>query len=379
MAEEQPDTNTSTIRFSEVSDRLPETVRRKDLVDGITAESFDEWYQEKQFRENILEGRPYFNGSSPPPEATRHSPSRLLQCHRKTRYYGQNTPQEGNPPTGIFWVGTKFEEELVVPYLLDAVTTTDTYVRNSIWIDTEIETESEVLRVKGMTDPAIVDADGEPILVTEIKTTSSLEYLDGPKAHHKAQLHAYMDALDKAYDRSITDGVLLYGSRETFDIEVFHVPFDDEFWKTVAGWMETQTQYRENQELPPATPVFDWECGSCPFKQRCGEGESHYSDVAFTGLLPGVKEYQKSQLVEYFDAYPDAKLTPTLAVEYPELVDEHGVYDWQCGACGAVYAWDETWDKDRESLPPVCPQCAGEDSLQFLSVPEPAAQVSSAD
>lgn len=379
MPGEQRDTVSPAIQFSEVADRLPETTRRKDLNDAITAESFAAWYQEKQFRENILEGRPYFNGSSPPPKASKHSPSKLLQCHRKTRYYGENAPQEGESPDGIFWIGTKFEEELVVPYLLEAVTTTNTYVRNSIWIDADIGTDTETLRVKGTTDPAIVDADGNPILVTEIKTASSLEYLDGPKAHHKAQLHAYMYALDKEYDRSITDGVLLYGSRETFDIEAFHVPFDDEFWKTIVDWMETQTGYRENQDLPPAKPVFDWECGSCPFKQRCGKGESHYSDVAFTGLLPGVKAYQKSQLVEYFDAYPDARLTPTLAVEYPELVDEHGVYNWQCGACSATFVWDKVWEKDQESMPPVCPQCADERSLRYLSVPEPAAQVRSAD
>jgi CRISPR/Cas system-associated exonuclease Cas4 (RecB family) len=42
--------------------------------------------------------------------------------------------------------------------------------------------------------------------VTEIKTMSSLEHLDGLKRHHKAQLQAYLYALDETYDRSITDG-----------------------------------------------------------------------------------------------------------------------------------------------------------------------------
>lgn len=374
MSEEQQKEPSLTIRFSEAADRQPETTRRKHLIDAITAESFNEWYQEKQFRENILEGRPYFNGASPPPEPERHSPSKLLQCHRKVRYHGQNAPQEGDSPNGIFWVGTKFEEELVVPFLLEAVTTSNTYVQNSIWIDTAIDTDTVSLRVKGMTDPAIVDAEGNPILVTEIKTTSSLEYLDGPKPHHKAQLHAYMYALDKEYDHSITDGILLYGARDTFNIEVFHVPFDDRFWQTTVDWMKSQTRYRDGEELPPATPVFDWECNSCPFKRRCGEGDSKFSDVAFTGLLPGVESYQKSQLTEYLDAHPDAKLTPTLAAEYPVLAEEYGVYDWQCKECSATYAWDEVWEKEQESRPPVCPQCASNDSLNFLSVPDPDEQ-----
>ena len=53
-------------------------------IESVSNESFNDWYDERQFRQNILEGKPYFNGPSPlkPPE--RHTPSKLLQCHRKT-------------------------------------------------------------------------------------------------------------------------------------------------------------------------------------------------------------------------------------------------------------------------------------------------------
>ncbi|WP_254278625.1 CRISPR-associated protein Cas4 [Haloarcula marina] len=345
-------------------------------MDAISNTSFNEWYQEEQFTENILEGRPYFNGASPPPNAAKHSPSKLLQCHRRVRYYAENAPQEGDSPQGLFWVGSKFEEEIVVPYFLDTVTTENTYVRNSMWIDTTLGEAPEV-RVKGVTDPAIVDADGDPILVTEIKTTSSLEYLDGPKTHHKAQLHAYLYALDKAYDRSITDGILLYGGRDTLDIRAFHIPFDNQFWQdTVVPWMQTQTQYRQRDELPPADPVFEWECDMCPFKNRCGQTDAPYSDSGFSGLLPGFDEYRKQQLVEYFDAYPDAKLTPILAEIFPELAEEQGVYEWECRSCGTTYSWCEV---DAESDSPLCDECAAEGELCTLVVPGPDEQVHLSD
>jgi CRISPR/Cas system-associated exonuclease Cas4 (RecB family) len=363
------------IHTSSTDDCLPQNTRLRQLVDAVTNSSFNEWYAERLFTENILEGRPYFNGASPIPDTEKHSPSKLLQCHRKVRYYEQNTPQEGDSPQGLFWIGSEFEEEIIVPYLQETVTADSTYVRNSLWIDTQVSTsDSDHVRVKGVTDPAIVDSDGDPILVTEIKTTSSLEYLDGPKPHHKAQLHAYMHALNSEYDRSIQDGLLVYGSRDTLDVQAFHVPFDDQFWETVVEWMAKQTQFREYGELPPADPMFEWECGTCPFRRRCGEHDGKYQDEGFTGLLPGVHEYRKKQLVEYFDTYPDAKLTPTLAEKYPELASEHGVYDWECGSCSSTFPHDLV-DGGGSSSPPLCEDCAANEELSELFVPRPEKQV----
>ena len=60
--------------------------------------------------------------------------------------------------------------------------------------------EAGDLVLKGSTDPVVVDADGTPVLPTEVKTKNSLEYLDEPNEHHKAQLHAYMLGLSQKYD-----------------------------------------------------------------------------------------------------------------------------------------------------------------------------------
>lgn len=369
MSDREPSGPSSSTRSGK-TERFPETTRRKQIVDAISNASFNEWYQEEQFTENILEGRPYFNGASPTPEPEKHSPSKVLQCHRKVRYYGENAPKEGASPQGLFWVGSKFEEEAIVPYLLEEITSANTYVRNSMWINSVIESEDSTVRVKGVTDPVIVDREGDPILVTEIKTTSSLEYLDGPKPHHKAQLHAYMYALDEEYDRSIRDGLLLYGSRDTLDIAAFHVGFDEEFWDgTVVKWMGEQTQYRNDSQLPSDEPQFEWECNACPFAKRCGKTEVGFENVGFKCLLPGIDTYRKQQLIEYFDAHQDAKLTPMLAHEYPTLAAEHGVYEWECRYCGSVYVWDAV---DVNS--PVCPSCAESGELRTLRVPSPEDQ-----
>ncbi|MDR5672023.1 PD-(D/E)XK nuclease family protein [Halalkaliarchaeum sp. AArc-GB] len=365
------DTNTEREAESLVSD-----TSLTDLVATISETKFSEWYDERQIEQNILDGKPYFNGPSQAKPPGKHSPSQLLQCHRKATYTRQNAPREGTSPDGIFWIGSTFEEEIIVPYLQDVVPD-GLYVQNSLWIDSTVTVGDSEIRVRGSTDPAIVTADGTPILVTEIKTTTNVERMSAPKPHHKAQLHAYLHALDEDYAHDITNGVLLYGSRETLDLEVFNVAFDVEFWERVVSWMAKQTDYEENSELPPASPERDWECSYCSFKHRCGEADTPYQDINIDGLLPVFDGYDRDALEEYLDAHADAdaRLTPTLAHVYPELATEYGAYDWSCPRCGETYAWDAVdWDCDT-SDPPFCPECANNGELLTLSGPDPDTQL----
>lgn len=352
------------------------SVSLRNLIDRVTNQTFSEWYSEQQIKQNILQGQAYFNSPAPPKDPDRHSPSKLLQCHRKASYDRQNAPKEDAPPQGLFWIGSEFEEQIIVPYLQEAVTTSDTYVQNSIWIDTTVEVGDETLRIRGETDPAIVTVDGEPLLVTEIKTTSSLDHLSGPKPHHRAQLHAYLYALNKEYDHDIKVGLVVYGCRTTFDITAFQVEFDDEFWRQITEWMATQAEYERAGELPPADPERDWECSYCSYKHRCGEADTPFADIGHDGLLPLFSGYNRDNLCEYLDAHRDvgAKLTPTLAHQFPELVDEYGAFDWSCPRCECSYPWDGlNWDGDT-SNPPDCPNCIENGQLVTLSGPEPKEQ-----
>lgn len=349
------------------------------VIDDVTASvsnrDFNAWYDERQIKQNILDGKPYFNGPSPPKPPDRHTPSKLLQCHRKAMYARQNAPREGTTPDGIFWIGSAFEEQVIVPYLQDA-TPDSLYAQNSLWITDTITSDGTALQVRGATDPALVTATGDPVLLTEVKTTTSLDHLSEPKPHHKAQLHAYLHALNDEHDYPLTEGLLIYGSRKTLDIEVFHITFDPEFWQAVVDWMAAQTEYEQADELPPADPERDWECNYCSFKHRCGQADTPYHDIGPGGLLPGFDEYDRDAVVEYLDAHADAgaKLTPTLAHAYPDLVGEYGAYDWSCPQCSATFAWDAVdWDGNTADLS-LCPLCASNGDLATLSGPAPSDQ-----
>jgi len=338
--------------------------------EGVAAQiggaGFANWYRERKWAENIREGRPYFNGPSRIPPAEKHSPSSLLQCHRKVYYRQANAPAEQDEPRGIFWTGTHFEEDVILPYLQDVVHDADAYVRNSLWVDFEETVDGETIRFKGATDPCIVDRQSVPILPTEVKTKEEVSYLTEPNRHHRAQVHAYMRGLSEKYDREVDEAVVIYGSRKKLNVRTFRVAFDKEFWEDVVDWASRHTEYRGREELPPADPEYGWECQFCDYRHRCGQSEEPYENESPRGFLAGFDDYPRERVVEYLRAHDDARITPTLAAEFPDLVESFEVEEWACPRCQSRYAWDSSEVNADGSSSPVCPTCAERGELTTL-------------
>lgn len=350
------------------------TGKLEELLTNISTETFQDWYRERKRTQNIREGTPYFNGPNPPLPPKRHSPSRLLQCHRRTLYQLQNAPAETPLPKGIYWSGSRFETDIALPFLRSLVGP-EFYIRNSMWVGFKINFSGDELHFKGETDPVLVDAESDPHLLTEIKTTSSVERLQEAKRSHKAQAHVYMYGLSQQYETSVDNAVILYGDRKTFDVRSFNIPFDSEFWHgSVLNWAAENTEYRRNQELPPARPETDWECSYCPYRNRCGQSDDQHGDLESFGLLPRFEKYPKERVEQYLQAHTDARLTPTLAYQYPELATEFGTYDWECSACSRTYSVEEIeWNGNLDN-PPFCPACRNDGTPVPLSGPSPEAQ-----
>jgi rubrerythrin len=167
-----------------------------------------------------------------------------------------------------------------------------------------------------------------------------------------------MKGLSEEYDHPVTDTIILYGSRTTLDIRSFHVSFDPVFWRqTVIRWAEQHTEYRLNDELPPAEPEYGWECSVCPYQNRCGKGDSDHADVGAEGFLPQFDQYPRQKVVEYVESHPGAKLTPALANRYPELAQEYGAYSWKCPDCGGSFEWDAVGSNADRPQAPQCQNC----------------------
>ncbi len=345
------------------------------LLSTLTGDRFGEWYRERTYRQNIENGTPYFNGPPSVPAIEQHSPSKLLKCHRQVIYQQYNAPQEKSDPDGIFWFGTRFEEDVAFPFLEQAITESNTYVQNSVWVNFRVETGGVELEIRGETDPLIVDTNAVPILPTEIKTKSSIEHTSSPNRSHRAQLHAYMVGLSKKYDIDLTKGVIMYGSRESLDVKIFHVEFDVGFWEDIVlEWAASHTEYRLKDKLPPADPEHDWECKFCAYRERCGKGDTGYGDSGPYGFLPGYSGYPKEKIIEYLEAHDETHITPSIAEEYPELAIEYDVVSWHCPECSISFDWDTIDPRATSDSVPLCPNCAANDRLAELRVPLPEMQ-----
>lgn len=341
------------------------------LGDAITGEEFQDWYSERVWAQNIKEGKWFFNGVSDPKPPRRHSPSQLLQCSRKIFYRQLNAPPESGEPTGIYWFGSELEEQLILDFL-ESVAGEEEYITNSIWVSFTENTDAGEIEIRGATDPVIVDREAEPVLITEVKSKRNLDNLQSPDRHHKAQTHAYMRGLTEKYDQEVSEAVIIYVSRTTLDLQSFRIPFDTEFWEEVVlDWIESHTTRRLQNELPDADPGFDWECNFCSYKERCGQGSSGYNDQGPVGFLPSYGDYPRENVVEHIEAHPGIKLTPTLAEQYPDLVNEFGVVSWTCPDCSSNFAWNKFSVGPSETIHPICPDCAEDGSLVDLRVPDP--------
>jgi CRISPR/Cas system-associated exonuclease Cas4 (RecB family) len=359
---------------------IPQQLEQIDsLLEAISGDAFGEWYREWQIRQAFREGDSWKQTPASIKPPTQHAPSQLLQCQRKTFYSAQNAPQEESPPLGIFWAGTRIEEDLVQPFLedvADEIPEAPTFVRNSIWVDYQVKTDAGEVHIRGATDPVLCTSMGEPLLPTEVKAKQSLDAVDEtdpePAAHHRAQLHAYMHGLNQQVEHSIQRGLVIYVDREQHELVAINVPFDAEFWESrVLDWAATQSEYRLEDELPPAAPSFGWECSYCSFEKRCGEADGPYTDMPAAGFLP-LTTYPREQVTTALEAEGGAHaLTPTLAHQYPEIAEDHEVKDWQCPVCGETTEWvDVDWD-GPVTAPPNCPACTAAGRPVELRGPTP--------
>lgn len=335
-----------------------------DLLARVEEADFGAWYRERKRRENAREDRFERNGPRDPPTAELHFPSSLLQCHRKRRYVEENAPPEQPSPDGRFWVGSAVETELIHPFLEERVAGPTEYVTYGKGFSVEVATDDRTFRLQGRTDPVITNESGTALLPTEVKTKDSLDWVEEPSEHHRAQVHAYLYALDEQSPRPVEDALLVYVSAETFEVRTFQVTFDDAFWRErVVPWMVSQTAAREADELPPGTPEQGWECSYCSFRHRCGKTDHPASDSPPVGFLPN-RRYPRAAVENHLEAH-DATLTPTVAAQYPDLARAEPVEDWYCPVCGQRVAFGAfDWSGALAERPP-CPQC----ELEGYNVP----------
>jgi len=378
------------------------------LDDALTSAGFETWWQH---RSEDTQGQ-----TEPQPDSPTHgkavSPSDLLSCHRRTYYAAQDAPQEEPVPHGTFEAGSQFET--IVDSFIRAVAPAECFVTNPVSVQFEVEVvgEGTGLSVSGSTDSVVFTARGDPMLLTEVKQTSGLNYVkdDGPHTRHRAQAHAYAKGLQRKANLSSPPPICYaYGDRHTFELYPVFEEFDSPFWKeTVVPWIIRNAELQAEDELPP--PVADdrrYMCQYCSFSRRCthpepgpepirvdtlvenlsaDSQESPYDastevigDTDFwwdsdidprvirqappspaQGFLP-CHRYSESAVLSHLIAHPSVSLTPTVATQYPFLAThtDRSPPDRLYAAYGAA--------PQRPVLDWECPNCGHHYSYQDVT------------
>lgn len=404
-----------------ITNDTPLAQRIERYREEITGRKFESWHRNFEARRNLEEGYGQSrNNPSSAPDDNSHSPSSLLQCHRKIYYRTKNAPREYPMPHGVFIMGHFIEEEVIEPWLREQVIADDEFIGNAGHVDFTEEAEGgQTLRFSGSHDPTITDVQGHTLALTEVKSTGSdAHWIDKIKDHHKAQAHAYMKGL-KEKDDPLTEyppAFVIYVQKESLEVFPFALEFDQEFWDDVVmSWAEQNSGYRANDILPDAKPYMGqdddhtksttFECDYCDYRNRCGNYEHRdkkhkYDDTLPTngsgvvtatfqdhdakGFLPQ-KLYPEDAVVSHLLAFDEVKLTPTLAANYPEMVEnpspklksriadrneeevmkmkfgaipKRDVHDWVCPDCDATYDFNEfDWWEGEVGNMPYCDEC----------------------
>jgi len=100
--------------------------------------------------------------------------------------------------------------------------------------------------------------------ILEIKTIgdSSFRTLVKPKEPHIHQAHCYMKALDTPRTQ------VLYVNRDSGQMRLFRIHFDDEVWAKIRGTIEFVESHIENGTAPPKEESY-YGCRSCKFAHVC--------------------------------------------------------------------------------------------------------------
>lgn len=143
------------------------------------------------------------------------------------------------------------------------------------------------LKLKGHIDMILfAEIDSVPVcLIIDLKSIGSYPYKKkfgrkenrevNPSRHHELQLATYSLAVEKDFDVSDSQMFLVYYNKDTSKFKVQAVKRDFmneaiEYWTRINDLVSKGLPKVNNIE----SPIRDWECGYCQFKDKCIEDQN---------------------------------------------------------------------------------------------------------
>ena len=190
-------------------------------------------------------------------------PSESMQCQRKI-YISVIHPERKKEkmPLGLFHMA-KFAEESVIKCVQS---------KPGLCVQEQVRLEREIapdVIIHGYIDFELLDDDGYPTHVYEIKSIGNLSYMEKAteaKIHHRAQLQCYLQTVN------CNKGGIIYVERgDIGKIKQFDDSKDEKLWTDIKKHFSELSEYMRDAQLPPPVPCADWECKYCEFADGCKE------------------------------------------------------------------------------------------------------------
>lgn len=189
----------------------------------------------------------------------RYYPSESWSCLRKKVYSFFKYEQETPLPLGLFEMGRRTEDafyEMLKSH----------FNEKKVGNDVHIEIKLEDYIISGDTDPVIYETTKRKNIRTlfEVKSMANLSAVKEPNIHHIKQTTCYMKALN------LKLGMIVYINRSNLeDLKAFEVEFKEEDWQSIVTHFDMLHGFLKDKVLPTSTPLMNWECRYCSYKNRC--------------------------------------------------------------------------------------------------------------
>ncbi len=199
------------------------------------------------------------NEESKKREVGRYYPTESWSCLRKKFFSFYDYESEKPLPHGIFEMGRRVEAAIYE--MLQ-----DHFNEDKMSNDLKVKVDLNEYIISGETDPVLYkEADKKEIkTIFEVKSQANLFSVKEPHEHHVKQLMCYLKGLN------VDQGIVLYVNRSNLeDIKNYDVNFDEDIWEEIETHFDIYHDYIKNKILPPKSPLMNWECRYCQYKERC--------------------------------------------------------------------------------------------------------------
>ena len=197
-----------------------------------------------------------------PKKVGRYYPSEIASCMRKVWYSYRNPKETPAEVVRLFRAGNIMHD-----FVVEVLKSEKNPEVDLLWSEYPFKMDMGDYVISGRIDNLILLRVSGKVVLVEVKSTKTLQYLEKPQPHHEMQLQLYMHAT------GVHNGGLLYIERNSLNTRYFDIEFRhdiaDEALKRFAS---LHLHLKEDKIPDPEARMKErtkWECSYCDYRVEC--------------------------------------------------------------------------------------------------------------